>query len=235
MLKYLQLPFSFEVSRLQQEVDAIENQYWLAHYQTLHYSGGWSAIPLRSLAGKIDNIYALPEERGCKYQSTSFLLNAPYLQEVLSAFQCPLLGVRLLKLDAGAIIKEHRDADLAFELGEVRIHIPIVTNDAIEFYLDKERVILKEGECWYMNFNLSHAIYNKGTEARIHLVIDAKVNEWVKSTFEQPGLLKKEEKERKQLDVNVQLQIIAQLREMNTPTSNKMANDLENEIASQQA
>ena len=69
-----------------------------------------------------------------------------------------LLAVRLLKLNAGASIKEHRDNDLFFEKGEIRIHIPIITNADVEFYLDSERMNLQEGSCWYMNFNLLHAI-----------------------------------------------------------------------------
>ena len=93
-----------------------------------------------------------------------------YLQEVLSNFKCPLQAVRLLKLNVGAVIKEHRDAELGFEYGEIRLHIPVITHEEVEFYLDKERIQLQEGECWYMNFNLPHSIINKSKINRIHLV-----------------------------------------------------------------
>jgi len=59
----------------------------------------------------------------------------------------------------------------------IRIHIPVVTNSEVEFYLDEERMDLKEGECWYMNFNLLHRVSNNGDADRIHLVIDAGVND----------------------------------------------------------
>ncbi|MBK7307467.1 MAG: aspartyl/asparaginyl beta-hydroxylase domain-containing protein [Chitinophagaceae bacterium] len=42
---------------------------------------------------------------------------------------------------------------------------------------------MQEGECWYMNFNLLHAINNNSSVNRVHLVIDALVNDWVKEIF----------------------------------------------------
>ena len=225
IIKYLRLPFTFNVPLLQQEVQAIAGQQWQLHYQVKHYEGNWSAIPLRSINGKTDDIFVSPHEQ-VEYKDTLFLQQSNYLQEVLSLFNCRLLAVRLLKLEAGALIKEHRDADLAFEKGEIRIHIPVQTNKEVEFYLDKERVHLKEGECWYMNFNLPHSIHNKSNSDRIHLVIDAEVNDWVRELFSTPGLLLKETEEAGPTDTTKQ-QIIAQLRQMNTETSNRLAAEME--------
>jgi len=137
-----------------------------------------------------------------------------------------LLAVRLLRLKAGAVILEHRDAELCFEKGEIRVHIPVVTNPDVEFILDKERIQLQEGECWYMNFNLPHAIANKGESDRIHLVIDARVNDWVKELFNRPALLKKEMEEPGYDDVTKK-EIIARLRAMNTEISNRLADEME--------
>jgi len=225
VLKYIRLPFNFDVTLLQQEVNAIAQQYWQLHYQTRHYEGNWSALPLRSINGKADNIFVSPVENA-KYKDTDFLQQSPYLQQVLSHFNCPLLGVRLLKLDAGALIKEHRDAELSFENGEIRIHIPVQTNEEVEFCLEGERMQLKEGDCWYMNFNLPHSIHNKSKSDRIHLVVDAVVNEWVKELFAQPGLLKKETEE-KGHDDETKRKIIDSLREMNTETASRLADEME--------
>ena len=225
VIKYIRLPFSFDVSLLQQEVTELSQQHWQLHYQTRHYEGNWSAIPLRSNHGDPGNIIIAPEDNPV-YMDTPLLQQTSYLKEVLTVFQCPLQAVRLLKLDAGALIKEHRDAELAFESGEVRIHIPVQTNDQVEFYLDKERMMLKEGECWYMNFNLPHAIHNKSTTARIHLVIDALVNDWVKELFMQPGLLKKEIAAAGH-DMETKRKIIASLRELNTETGHRLAAEME--------
>lgn len=225
MIKYLQLPFHFDVQAMQEELKKLSAYNWNLHYQTLHYEGEWSALPLRSEDGSLNNVY-ISTAKDPIYKDTALLIKSELFQQILSSFQCPLLAVRLLKLNSGAIIKEHRDAELHYEKGEVRIHIPIITNNLVEFYLDKERIHLQEGECWYMNFNLPHAIYNKSEIDRVHLVIDAKVNDWVKDLFEKPSANRKEIEEPGYNDATKK-QIIASLRSMNTETSNRMADEME--------
>lgn len=225
VLKYLKLPFFFDVAPLKEETEQVTREHWQLHYQTKHYSGDWSAIPLRSVDGATDNIMVAPQEDAV-YKDTVVLDQCPALKNVLQQFHCPLLAVRLLKLSSGAEIKEHRDQELYFEKGEIRIHIPIVTHEAVEFYSDKERVQLQEGECWYMNFNLPHSIINNSPVDRIHLVIDAQVNDWVKDLFAQPGLLKKEI-EFEEHDAATKKAIIAQLRSMNTEVGNRLADEME--------
>ena len=228
MIKYLQLPFHFDVQKMQEELQQIDSSAWKLHYQKLHYEGDWSAIPLRSVRGDAANIF-VSMETNPDYQDTVFLDKSVYFREVLSSFKCPLTGVRLLKLNAGAVIKEHKDAEMCFEIGEIRMHIPVVTNDEVEFYLDKERMNVKEGECWYMNFNLPHSVSNKSKTHRIHLVVDAKVNDWVKELFSQPSIQKKEMVE-PGYDTDTKLQIIARLRQLNTETANRLANEMESGI-----
>lgn len=231
VLKYLQLPFHFDAGRLQEEVSLLTNTSWQMHYQKLHYEGEWSAIPLRSIGGNADNIIISPTH-DAPYEDTIFLSQCPYLQEVLKTFNCPLQAVRLLKLNAGAIIKEHRDAELNFEKGEIRLHIPVTTHADVEFYLDNERMDLAAGECWYMNFNLSHRISNKSNINRIHLVIDALVNDWAKELFNRNDIaVKKEIEDRSGMHTDeTKKQMIRQFREMNTPVSNKLADELEKEL-----
>ncbi len=225
MIKYLQLPFQFDAVQMQQELKKFQTKDWQLHYQKLHYEGEWTAIPLRSINGDATNIIIAPQANPV-YEDTLFLKTSPYYQEVLSNFKCPLLAVRLLNLKPGAIIKEHRDAELNFEKGEIRIHIPVLTNSLVEFYLDKERMFLKEGECWYMNFNLKHSIQNNSEQDRVHLVIDAVVNDWVNELFATPNLLKKEIDE-PGYDLETKNQIIKSLREINSETSNRMADEME--------
>src|ERR1700712_4089087 len=133
MIKYLRLPFSFDVKCLQQSLTAANDLQWRMHYQRLHYEGEWSGISLRSIGGSADNLHISAMENP-EYKDTVFLQQSDYLQQALSVFKCPLNAVRLLKLNAGAIIKEHTDAELSFEKGEARFHIPIITNDSVEFY-----------------------------------------------------------------------------------------------------
>ena len=233
IIKYLKLPFVFNAGLLQQEVDALSTLQWLPHYQVKHYEGEWTAIPLRSMGGKADDIIITPTDNR-DYRDTVFLDNSPYLKKVLQSFQCPLQAVRLLKLHAGSNIKEHRDAELNFENGEIRLHIPVRTHADVEFFLDKEILTLLEGECWYMNFNLLHAINNNSPINRVHLVIDAVVNDWVTGIFNSPDITVKKEIEDLShvLDDETKKQMIHHFRKMNTAVSNQMADDLEAEILS---
>jgi hypothetical protein len=233
MIKYLQLPLHFNVKKMQEELLLMHNSAWQLHYQKLHYEGNWSGLPLRSIDGNAANIVVSPQVNP-EYKDTIFLNNCVYFQEILSAFKCPLLAVRLLKLNAGAVIKEHKDVDLCFEKGEIRIHIPVITNDKVEFYLDKEKLILKEGECWYMNFNLPHSILNNSKHNRIHLVIDATVNAWVKHLFAQ-DLENKKEMEEPGYDKETQKEIIARLRKLDTDKANQLANEMEAAPAAHQS
>ncbi|MBK8786796.1 MAG: aspartyl/asparaginyl beta-hydroxylase domain-containing protein [Chitinophagaceae bacterium] len=232
IIKYLKLPFLFDAGLLQQEVNALSASQWLPHYQVKHYEGTWTAIPLRSIGGKADDVIISPADNP-QYLDTIFLESCPYLQKVLQTFQCPLQAVRLLKLNAGSSIKEHRDAELNFESGEIRLHIPVLTDPGVEFILDKERLTLQEGECWYMNFNLPHAINNNSSVNRVHLVIDALVNDWVKEIFEGPDCKIKKEIENTsgRYDTATKKQMIIQFREMNTELSNKLADELEKELS----
>ena len=67
----------------------------------------------------------------------------------------------------------------------------------MEFCLDKEKIHVEEGDCWYMNFNLPHSINNKSSVNRIHLVIDAEVNDWVTNLFNRNDLSVKRKKTKK--------------------------------------
>ena len=233
IIKYLRLPFHFDAKRLQDEVHQLCNDStpWQMHYQVRHYEGEWSAIPLRSVEGRSESIIVSPIHDSI-YRDTVFLNSCPYIREILQSFECPLQAVRLLKLNAGGIIKEHRDSELNFENGEIRLHIPVITHPDVEFFLDKERLTPQEGECWYMNFNLLHNINNKSPVNRVHLVIDAVVNDWVKKIFNSPDIVVKKETEDRSgvYDEATKKQMILQFREMNTPVSNKMADDLEKEL-----
>lgn len=228
IIKYLQLPFFFDPGLLQKEVDMLASLYWQPHYQVKHYNGEWSAIPLRSIDGKTDDIYISPYKNK-QYCDTVFLDKSPYIKQVLQTFQCHLSSVRLLKLNAGSMIKEHHDAGLNFEKGEVRFHIPVRTHSDVEFILDNERIDLKEGACWYMNFNLLHKINNNSNVDRIHLVIDAEVNKWLEDLFNSDEIVLKKEIEDTSgnYDDATKKQIIGQLRAMNTAKSIQMADEME--------
>lgn|GEM_PF-2658948 len=181
MIRYIRLPYLFDAPQMQEEVHAIAGR-WISHFNRRVYEGGWSGIPLRSPQGEKDTIFtvARPSQQYCE---TEYLGQSPYLKTILAQFRCDIKTARLLKLEKGAVIKQHRDVGLNFEAGEARIHVPIVTHPDLEFYIDGDRIHLAEGECWYINANLPHRVNNPTKVDRIHLVFDCVVNDWLTHLF----------------------------------------------------
>ena len=188
MFTSLKLPFHFDPERLTADLGVIAADEWVAHFNKGIYEGDWSGVALRSVGGKAMQLYPDPTATD-RFADTETLGRCPYYREVLAAFQCPLTSARLLRLRAGSSIAEHRDYRLGYEDGEVRLHVPIVTDPEVAFFLAGERVPMAAGECWYLNVNLPHRVENRSRIDRIHLVIDCVVNEWLAQFFrlEAPG------------------------------------------------
>ncbi|GGG79192.1 aspartyl/asparaginyl beta-hydroxylase [Parapedobacter pyrenivorans] len=197
---------------------------WQSHFNTLHYQGEWTVLPLRTPAGKDSIVPDLMGEQAYAY--TAHMHHFPSVGELVRSLDCPVQSVRFLNLKAGADIKPHRDHELAFEKGEARLHFPIVTNPEVEFYVEDIRVDMPLGTCWYINANLVHHVHNKGTTDRIHLVIDCQVNDWLRGLFDRADKQTKTE----DVDVALQKQVIAALRLQDTPTATQLADRLENEL-----
>ncbi len=182
----LKLPLRFDVAQLQGDLDRVESGAWSNHYNEQDFGGEWQGAALRSASGSARDINAGPPGPA-DFADTPLLARCPYIAAVLTEFECPLKSVRLLSLAPGSFIREHSDHALGYEDGEIRIHIPIQTNPGVEFYVCGERLLLEEGECYYVNVNLPHRVNNRGPAARVHLVIDAEVNDWVRELFEDSG------------------------------------------------
>lgn len=182
MYTSLKLPFHFDAAHLTADLDRIAAAEWVAHFNKSIYEGDWSGVALRSVGGKAMQLYPDPTATD-RFADTETLRRCPYYQEVLATFQCPLTSVRLLRLQAGSSIAEHRDYRLGYEDGEVRIHVPIVTDQDVAFFLAGERVPMAVGECWYLNVNLPHRVENRSRIDRIHLVLDCVVNDWLAQFF----------------------------------------------------
>lgn len=234
MIKYLKLPFFFNAQKISAEVSAMTDTYWKMHYNTKHYSGNWSVIPLRALNGNAEIPYSVHATASGQmaYADTPLLQQCPYIQEVLQQFNCEKTAVRLMKLDAGAVINPHHDHDMCYEQGEVRLHIPVTTHAQVAFYIEEERVIMNEGECWYLNLQLQHRVRNDGPSDRIHLVIDCLVNHWIKQLFESDKVEARKMTDPVETAVSIssgdKQKIITELRRQGTEEASRLADDLEN-------
>jgi ribosomal protein S18 acetylase RimI-like enzyme len=175
----VKLPLQFDIARLQSDLARMVTDEFVPHFNQAYYQGDWSAVPLRSVGGGTGQIYPDPTAKNA-FADTPLLDRCTYIREALATLRCPLQAVRFLRLKSGSLIKEHRDHELGFEDGEVRLHIPVITNPGVEFVLNQVRVIMNEGECWYLNVNQPHRVANRGATDRIHLVIDCVVNDWLR-------------------------------------------------------
>lgn len=181
-VKWARLPFRFDPELLRSDLRRAEQNPWVFHFNRPDYAGEWSGIALRSATGSADGIFSPP---GCAaFRNTDVFERCRYFSRVIGTFECPIKAVRLLRLRAGSVILEHTDPDLRFAEGEMRVHVPVQTNPDVEFVVDGRRLVLNEGDCWYIDFSLPHRIHNRGATDRIHLVIDAEVNSWARSLVE---------------------------------------------------
>ncbi len=176
MLTSFKLPLHFDPEPLRRDLDGIAPDAWVPHFNTGYYEGDWSGVALRAGGGVETKLYPDPS---ATYADTAILADCPNIRNVLAAFDCPMESVRLLKLGPRSTIKEHTDLNLSFEDGTLRVHIPVATNEKVDFYVNNERLAMTPGEVWYVNFNLPHRVDNRGNTDRIHLVLDCVVNQWL--------------------------------------------------------
>lgn len=225
MIRFAQLPLSLDIQAIQQEVRQLTHS-WVPHLNTYHYTGNWNVTSLRSPGGNTDN--SLPDitGEGQQYADTPLMAQCPSIQAFTASLQCSIMAVRLLNLQRGAAIKPHRDHELCFEKGEARLHIPVFTNTQVQFYCENDLVPMKEGQCWYLNANITHSVLNNGPADRIHLVIDCVVNDWVKALF--AGADRNEVQDVP--DVATTLAMIAALKTHNTEAANAMIASLEAQL-----
>lgn len=222
---WLRLPLSFDVARLQADSDQFTGDEWISHFNTNAYENGWSCLPLRSAGGEARHIMPID---GVAYADTPHLARCPSLRDVIARFACDTSAVRLMALAPGAVIHAHRDAKMALQDGLTRIHIPIHTSPQVLFTIDGESVHFTAGHAWYMDASCLHAVHNRGTTPRIHLVIDCITNAWLTALFAEAGFVPKAAA--KYGDPNINdgnvHAVIARLREAATPATLALASEL---------
>ncbi len=79
--------------------------------------------------------------------------------------------VMLARMAPGGEIKPHRDANAAAKWPH-KIHIPLLTNDQVTFFVDGTGYRLPEGEAAEVNNMAVHAVRNDGDTDRIHLIFE---------------------------------------------------------------
>lgn len=184
----LQLPMSFDVETLAAEVRVLPASAWEPHPQGFP---GNEAVPLVAQGGQLNNVVAGP------MGPTEHLQRCPYIQEIMAELGGVWGRSRLMGLGAGADVPPHVDINYYWRT-HLRIHIPVITNPEVVFTCGGESVHMAAGECWVFDSFLLHTVRNKGSEQRVHLVLDTVGGErlWdlidaARSTAEAPALTSK--------------------------------------------
>jgi hypothetical protein len=158
----LRLPITFSAERLEDEVRALPASAWTAHPQ--HFPGN-SAVRLITAGGKATD--AVEGAMG----PTPQLLACPYMMQIMDTIGSVWGRSRLMALAPGGSVPLHVDSHYYWRT-HIRIHIPVITNPDVSFTCGGETVHMAAGECWVFDSFLKHEVHNRGSETRVHLVLD---------------------------------------------------------------
>lgn len=178
----IKLPMSFDVEKLVAEIEGIGLNKFMYY----------DVLPLRSPAHLVDPSIPFPppaddyaDGSWCDWLNTNMLENSPYIKSIIEYFQnhTRVTLVRVLRLERGNVVKEHRDVTLGLQIKKsvIRLTIPVIKEEKADFYLNKTIVPMKPGECWYMRLTDPHRVINKSDRDRINITIDMIPNEWVRN------------------------------------------------------
>ena len=178
----IQFQFQFDVPRIQQELEVISTSFKPIFS---------SKIKEDKLTG-MHLIVPAPEgkknSKGFTYHTTSELNQCPYLQSILDTFQCDKFTYRVHNLSAKGKIELHRDTDRGLSSKIVRIQIPVTTNEEVYFYVNGERISMKNGECWFADITQPHEVENRSDTDRLQLMIDCDLNDWWEDILKEQGV-----------------------------------------------
>ena len=184
----IKLPMSFDVDRMLSEVQNMGLRDFIYY----------NVIPLRAPAHMIDPTHPAAPSSSDDYADGSwtewldsgYLKDSPYLLELVDQFRehTKVTLVRILRLEAGAVVKEHTDPTLGLHIEKsvIRLTVPILWEDEVEFHLNGTPVPMKPGECWYLRLTDPHSIINASQRERISLTVDMIPNDWVRDLILQP-------------------------------------------------
>jgi hypothetical protein len=108
--------------------------------------------------------------------------------KVVEAFPSRVLDMIFARIESGGRVKEHRDFSGGTPMGVGRFHIPVITHEDVEFWVNGARVVMREGEVWNLDTTYPHRVANESAITRVHLIIDVELNAAVKAMLPPPDL-----------------------------------------------
>ena len=162
--EFIRLPLRFDVDRLSEEVLQFAETDWRPHPQG--YPGN-TALPLIAAHGDPAN-----DETKGPMAPTPHLRRMPYLRQVLASFGSVIGRTRLMRIDGNGEATSHIDSNY-YWLQRVRIHVPIITDPAVQFLCGERSMHMPAGQAWIFNTWQKHNVINPNPSRRIHLVADS--------------------------------------------------------------
>jgi hypothetical protein len=183
------------------------------HYSNYNKKNTWSAISLRGYSsdwrfiGKPDEMskkwkienegknFSLQDTELMKHFDLEEPLEGNLIYNLLHfiGVKTQIHRIRFMKLRGGeGTLGRHTDQvcpDTGVADGKLmRLHFPIFTNPKVKFKSwysrNYDEVVMKTGECWYLDARKPHEAKNGGKNDRIHLVIDVVANKEIRKMFE---------------------------------------------------
>ena len=77
----------------------------------------------------------------------------------------------LVRLKAGGSIAQHQDMNFSLSHSH-RVHVPVVTNEDVDFKVGNETINMRPGEVIEINNRRMHSVHNGGDSDRVHLILD---------------------------------------------------------------
>lgn len=109
----------------------------------------------------------------CNRVVSCFALSPPVnrVERPASSQESYFARIILVRMNPESEIAPH--VDNGFSLCRAhRIHLPLKTSEEVAFRVGQTTRELPVGELWEINNRRRHAVYNRGKQARIHLILD---------------------------------------------------------------
>ena len=177
---FSRLPVTVDLPLLLQALSRIADTAWAAHFNAGYYEGQWSGVALISA---VDALTELSSGAGEPISRDPWRTDDRWAT-ALRDLPLDIRSARLLRLGPGSRIHEHRDYDLGGPKADRRLHIPLLSSPDVDFMLDRQRIPMNAGECWFLDLARPHSVDNWGQQDRVHLVLDCRPNAWLEQQIE---------------------------------------------------
>jgi len=163
-----------DIARLKEAVLAVPESVWQAENQSKpNRFGALDAtqhIIFRFVSNFIDWRHSYEKPMWSDWKS----LLEPVLAEATAAYgyrNGAFPRIMLARMSPGGVIHPHRDQNPAAKWPH-KVHVPLLTNPDVTFYVDGTGYQLAEGEAVEVNNMGLHAVENRGSCDRIHLIFE---------------------------------------------------------------